>query len=335
MLDIFKRSNILIIKKYKIMKKYLFIIFIFTIILNTGCEKFTKGLVVDLEIPEHEPVLTPYCFINDADSTVMVIVQKSQGALENSEIAFIENATVELYKNGTLWNTIPYNDSDTAQNNGVYEFPMNDAFANEGYGDSYELRISAPDFEPTSATQVMPVPIQIEAIQFIENGGVNTFGEASDNMKITFTDPVNEENYYKIQVKSQYLAINKDDDDTTGPNDSYYIEPLTSSLGLESGYGNSLILSDKLFNGQSQTIDLGIYRNIFILGIEVDWEVNFEVTLLSITRDEYLYQKSLVTYSNSSFSLFAEPTLIHTNTSSGLGVFSMMSTDIKEADFKF
>ena len=315
------------------MKKYLFIIFIFTIILNTGCEKFTQGLVVELDIPEHEPVLTPYCFINDADTSILVILQKSQGALEDAETGYIDNATVELYKNGTFWNTIPYNSSDTTLNSGVYELPMDAAFANEGYGDSYELRVSAPDFETTSATQIMPTPISIKEVQFSNNAGVSQFGNLQHNLKVVFDDPKDEENYYIIHVNSQYFVLN--DGDTISNTTTYGTGPFTTNPSVEQGYGGSVIISDKLFDGQTYSADLGIYQYFGNQGVDLDLTAFFKITLLSVTRDEYLYQKSLITYSNSSNSLFAEPTLLHTNMDNGLGVFSMMSADTIEEEFEY
>lgn len=319
------------------MKKYFFIIFIFAIILNTGCEKFTQGLVIDIELPEHEPVLTPYCFINDTDSNVMVILQKSQGALESNETGFIENATVELYKNGTLWNTIPYNSSDTTINNGVYELPMNNAFSDEGYGDTYELRVSAPDFETTTASQTMPAPVKIERLEFNDDAGASAgqFGSSQHNLKVIFDDPAGEENYYRIQVKSDFLIINPSSGDTIGTSNSYGSGPFTTNPSIESAYGGGVIITDKLFDGQKYIADLGIFQGIGVVGQDVETKVNLEVILFSITRDEYLYQKSLTTYAASSNSLFAEPTLIHTNMTNGLGVFSMISTDVEEAGFEF
>lgn len=317
------------------MKKYFFIISIFTIIFNTGCEKFANGLIVELEIPEHEPVLTPYCFINDVDSSVMVIVQKSQGALENAETGFIDNATVELYKNGTLWNTIPYNSSDTAQNNGVYEFPMNHAFINEGHGDSYELRVSAPGFETTSATQIMPTPVLIEKTDFVPNGTASPFGDVLHNLKVTFNDPAGEENYYKIQVSNEFYILDAISGDTIGSSSSYGTGSITANPSVEGAYGGGAIITDKLFDGQQFTVDLGLYQGGNISGFDIKTKVKLKISLLSITKDEYLYQKSLTTYAASNSSLFAEPTLIHTNMTSGLGVFSMLSTNTVEEEFEF
>ena len=80
---------------------------------------------------------------------------------------------------------------------------------------------------------------------------------------------------------------------------------------------------------------LGIYQYFGNQGVDLDLTAFFKITLLSVTRDEYLYQKSLITYSNSSNSLFAEPTLLHTNMDNGLGVFSMMSADTIEEEFEY
>jgi hypothetical protein len=316
------------------MKKYIYILLLFIIVLNTSCEKFTKGLIVELDIPEHEPILTPYCFINSADSSVTVIVQQSQGVLDNGETRYIENATVELYKNGTLWNTIPYsNDVNLLGINGVYKLSMNRPFSDEGYGDSYELRVSAPDFETTTGTQMMPMPIQIEALDIDLEANVNQFGDISDNVKVTFEDPANEENYYKIQVMVQYHVLDATTADTMFSRVSFGAGPLTTNPSIERGYDGGVIVSDKLFNGQRYTADLSVFRSWGVVGTPIDVTGNLKVTLYSITKDEYLYQKSLVTYDRTSNSLFAEPTLIHENMSGGLGVFSMMSSDILDLDF--
>lgn len=292
--------------KINIMKRYLLVLLIAFSIIGMGCEEMFQGQVLEIDLPEHEPILTPYCFINDIDSTVSVVVQRSQAALEardwSSPLYTITDATVELYKNGTLWNTLPYDETIAS-----YQIQMNEAFLVEGHGDSYELKVSAPTFESVSGVQVMPNPVQITNATYEANSLIDEFGEQLDKITVTFTDAPDEGNYYALSVVAE---------EDWGSNELWLMNSL-SDPNLTEGY-RVILVSDELFNGNEFTINAGSYRN---------WgTTKLKLTLSSITKDEYFYRKSLQTYDDAQESLFPEPTLIHTNMSGGLGVFSMMAS---------
>ena len=313
------------------MKKILFYIIVTISVFQIGCRGITDGLVIDLEIPEHDPILTPYCFINAADSTVEVMVQKSQGALEALDERYVQNATVELYKNGTLWNTIPFQSTDHDQN-GLYKLQLDEAFEVEGFGDTYELRVSSPDFETNTATQVMPSPVMPISIEYNEQGGTSPFGDILDVVRVTFDDPADVENYYLIDLYVKATRINEVGD-TVGESESWSSVVSGNNPSITQGYGG-VIVKDDLFDGERITLDVGTWASSSSLSNNSDFTSVGVVTvvLYSITRDEYLYQKSLETYANSQ-GLFSEPTLIHSNMSQGLGAFTMMVSSKQEFTF--
>lgn len=307
---IFKAENFgQISKNIKIntMKKYLLLVLVTFSLVGMGCEEMFEGQVLEIDLPEHEPILTPYCFVNDVDSTVSVVVQRSQGALEprdwNNPSYLIADATVELYKNGTLWNTIPYKESILS-----YQIQMNEAFSLEGYGDTYELKVSAPTFESVTGTQVMPNPVEITEATYEQGALTDQFGDQLDALNVSFKDPPNEKNYYMLNV-----VIETD----WGTNEEMPMNTL-SDPSMTEGF-RSLLISDEIFDGETYTARTGLY-NYGGSGYEM------RVILRNITKDEYFYQKSLINYDNAQNSLFPEPTLIHTNMSGGLGVFSMMAS---------
>ena len=51
--------------------------------------------------------------------------------------------------------------------------------------------------------------------------------------------------------------------------------------------------------------------------------VNLVVWLRSISKDEYLFLKSVDLYQNNEDNPFAEPVIIHSNIASGDGIFSL------------
>lgn len=305
-------------------------IFLFFLIGTSLFQSSCEGVIVDIEIPEHEPVLAAYCFINVDDSTVKVFVQVSQAILDSTNKRFVDNATVEIYKNGTLWQEINTKIIEASTGEIHYEKSLNQPISAEGYGDSYELRVSAPGFETVTATQIMPKPKQATGIQHLRQV-TNDFGEIIDNSRITIDDAPNEENYYKITLDIFEIG-------TINSNDTVYEarsiggQALANTESISNAF-NGVVITDKLFDGQRFIADVGSSpsgSSHNVVDEPITYSGTLELYLMAITRAEYLYQKSLYSYSNAQANPFAEPTLIYSNMSSGLGMFSMM-TMTKEA----
>ena len=61
-----------------------------------------------------------------------------------------------------------------------------------------------------------------------------------------------------------------------------------------------------------------------------DHTVTINYDLRSISRDLYYYKRTLDAYYNSEDDPFTEPVLVHSNFSSGLGLFSVYASSKKE-----
>ena len=86
--------------------------------------------------------------------------------------------------------------------------------------------------------------------------------------------------------------------------------------GIERSTDGSLLLNDNSFEGDSYDVELLVYP-------EDTAYVDIQVEIKSISRDKYLYLKTLQAYYDAQYNPFAEPVIVHTNVENGQGIFSM------------
>lgn len=283
------------------------------ITLFASCEDMFRGAILEVELPEHESQLAPYAFFKDTDSILVVKVGKSVGVLDSINPDLVLDATVELYKNGSLEHTFTYNTLSNA-----YEVDLGEPFAPNA-GDEYELRVFKEGFEPTSAIQVIPTPVQADTVQYIPQGGVDPFGDPLDIINVTFTDPANVNNYYEF---GGFFNVKY-----TDPFDTTFSDEYQYPIFLESNDPNfnNGALSDAAFDGRQYTIRLETYPAFW--GDPVNFEISGQILFSSTTAEYATYINSLNDYWDAEGNPFAEPVILYSNMSSGLGMFGVIVTD--------
>jgi hypothetical protein len=279
-----------------------------------SCEDMFRGAVLEVELPEHQSQLAPYAFFKDTDSILTVMVGKSVGILDTINPDVVYGATVELYRNGSLAYTFTFADSVNG-----YQVNLGQPF-NPTPGDSYELKVSAPGFEPTSATQIIPQPVLIDALEYDAQGGVDQFGDPLDIYNVTLTDPAGVSNFYEV---NGYVNVKYQDpfDTTVSFEYSYSLYFESNDPGFENG-----TFSDANFDGQQYTLRLETYANFF--GSD-NYEVTGEIYLSSATLEYAKFISSLNNYWRAQDNPFSEPVLLYSNMSGGLGMFGIFVTDTK------
>ena len=91
---------------------------------------------------------------------------------------------------------------------------------------------------------------------------------------------------------------------------------------------NSLYLTDASFDGEKYTTRISVQL------IEAGWytiedatnlaPVKISVHLSSISKDRYLFEKTLFTYRENEDNPFAEPVVVHENIEGGSGIFTFL-----------
>lgn len=168
------------------------------------------------------------------------------------------------------------------------------------------------------------VPTTIPIKSFILDSSSIDSKTKEINAKLTFDDPINENNYYYLEIASLGYRLFMED---TFRNDGNLGFNITNS-GVTNGFSGensspfrNNFFADKLFEGQEFTLELKIQpvgKNIFINKIEL--------RLHSISASYFDYLNTRLIQNRTRNDPFAQPTQIYSNIENGLGIFAGYST---------
>ncbi len=288
-----------------------------------SCEdKFIKD--IDIDIPENEQLLVINLEINEGATEAETFVARTTN-INEAESTFYEDAIVELYKDENLVSVLDY---DMESNK--YKADFSSAPISQG---TYRVEVSGVDgLTDISATQTIPNKVNITKGKYKANGTVYQYyyyAETVDEAIITFPDPADEDNYYMINL---FIVIDDANGNNIGRRSLFvsslnpFVEPLFYSQGL--------ILKDDSFNGTEVDISIGFSNYLVSYGPTDDEEIYLEAELKSITRDNYLYLRSLEAFRNTNGNPFAEPVIVHNNIENGIGIFRAGNTSTFRIDFE-
>ncbi len=276
-------------------------------ILATACEK-----IIDIEIPDNERKIVVNGIISE-DQTAAVNLSRSLTVLEADEFVFIYDAAVRLFQGDRLVGQF------TADKNGTYFLPDFKPLA----GNTYRLTVDYPGLNPVEAETTVPdmVPMTTCDTLVIES----EWGYRDYRIKIVFNDPAGKDNYYGLSVHITYEEIDYVTMEPTGNIVTRLVYIYSDSdMFVEDeshNYGGKIYFDDLLFEGQSKSVEVGLYDYIMSM---VD-SVKIEVHLEQLDPAFYKYVVSNEAYQQAHNNPFAEPVQVYTNIHGGLGIFSSYS----------
>ncbi len=291
------------------MKKYIIISICF-LSLFSSCDEDFFDQVVEVDVPEHTPALAVTANMNNSDTIIWVYVSNSVGILEKEDPEDIIDATVELYKEGSLFQTIPHNER------GFYTWDLENPLGDEEI--EYELKVSKTGFESVSSTQTMPSQINIVNATYEEEGAISPDGDRVDEFIIEFNDEDGVDNYYRVEAKLIYT-------DQIGfeYSNSIYLESFDPNF-INTGEG--IFFTDALFQGDLTELRLTSYELYYDPSFMMDGKI--AINLINITKERYFREVSIYNYEPDN--PFAEPTVVFSNFENGYGIFSL---EAKGPDF--
>lgn len=308
----------------------LFTVFLYSCVSDVEVDSFSieKELVINA-------LITPDSLLSIELSQTKVIPGKG------NTYSTINDATVKLYEDDVEIETLHYvkTDNDSAS---VYSstsvYPQ--------IGKTYRVEASNSGNETVSCETIIPSPVKIISVD-------TSFSNSYEvKIKITFKDPPEVENYYRIVVHETYGRFittwndEKDDYDTTGiaVYDTYVNDwslesddPLLSNADdaddyLFGGADNLFnIFTGELIDGQEYTIDFSFYVGYSKperLETDKGEFYQMKIELQSLSYDEYTYMLSYTNYdwNDGDFSL-TEPIQVYSNVENGTGIFAGHSID--------
>lgn len=298
------------------MLKYNLFFFAAVSMLLYSCGDDSFSQVVTIDLPEHTPEPAFTLHILQGDTEITAIVSNSKGALDQeSEYELPADAEVKLFKNGELILQLEQNPT-----NSRYEGILPEGISDQG-GDVYQFTTKLTGFDLASAEQTMPPsPTIIEAL-FEAEGTIDSEGFRVDELTVDIKDAdPSQMNYYGIELFQVFYNIDPSNGDT--------IDIFRNQIGLDSNdplleYSNDygLIFSDEGFSG-------GEYQLRCYSYFSVGENANLEVDLYQLSKDAFLYSRSLDQYYNAIDNPFAEPVTVHDNVDGGYGVFTLVNRTV-------
>ena len=279
----------------------------------SGCEKVVKFKVDDI---------TPYVVVLSepvADSMVSVSLKYSRFFLSNKEFRCVDDAQARLLQNGNAVSLLKASD-------GQYVFDCRPKA-----GDSLELLLNVPKYEPIHAVTRVPQQPSVEAVLTVDTTYEYSY---RCQLKVKIHDPLGA-NYYRLFVEYSdwYLESDgKGDVDTVYvPNEAVLstqdkVFTDVSSLDYLLNAGNSTVydtyflFSDELFNGREyvMTFDFDIYDCKYQNIIE---KHPMYLRMSALSADMYRYRRTRDAYSNNE-DFLSEPVQIYCNIDGGIGIFA-------------
>jgi hypothetical protein len=260
-----------------------------------------------------------------------------------------DSANVYMYQNEILIDSLNYNKKKLI-NSALYFTP--NYWSKKIFplpGKEYKIIVKRNGLPDATAKTTIPNAVKIE---FADSTRIkmdpDTFGSSvysNDRLicNIEFFDPLSEDNYYCLDLKSNYYDIWLPPSDGKihcdirsvffETNDPIVEERLIGGNGLE-----GIIFSDKLVNGKKYKLTISFNLRQLIRGYSSDYIPYKNVIyfrLLSITKDYYVYIKTIKQYSKNYSNPLAEPVEVNSNVTGGYGIFTGAAASQDSIVFKY
>lgn len=278
------------------MKRFFCSLLSLAAVLLGACEKEVTGI----KLPESNSKLVVTSFISPQDTLVRVDVARSLPSLgtRTGLTPFVQDAVVTL-SDGDRTVNLPFKGPATYAVDSQ-SFPV-------VAGRTYTLRVSVPGGESVEATCTVPEAVPLSALSLDSISPVERAWKQYI-VRMNWADPAGANNYYRVaaEVKRE-IALGPGETPPRGPRDY--------SLSWE---GDELI-EDK---GQDGAI-LFSPKGTFIAALSTDTaKVNLYAYVLHTDRNYYAYHRSIYLAARTDGNPFAEPVLVYSNITGGLGVFA-------------
>ena len=292
-----------------------------------SCDRFADGVVHEVAFPEHTPRLAVTVIAGDSDSQLVAQVTSTASVLDSAGPQPVAGAVISLSlgEDALLYTLGEEDFADFA-----YKLNLDDAFGH--FDGTMTLNVDAPGFDPVSATNMMP-PIPEVAFTYEYRGDTTNspwIGELiQDVYTLDLANHADVDDSYLIYVDA--LFIDAFTLDTLGW-DQVRLRTQNDQRITEEPITGGLIVSDKNATGWSNGLaDIIFFSKSF--DVDKEWSpVALRLRVQALSPELAKFYESTGDYLSGGFDLFAEPSLMYSNISSGFGCFGLSSQTIVEID---
>ncbi len=292
------------------MKTIQFIIIIVLSIFLHSCSENSFTQVVEIDIPDHEEKLAFSMNIAEGDTLLSTFVSKSLEINADEVFPNFDNAKVQLFKDGEFFKDLVFNPS-----NENYEIAIEPLINEQS---TFTIEVEVPGFDKASASQRMPKDVEIKNLELEFDAGIDDYGDRIDVLSFNISDEAGKENYYGFEIFTFKIYEFDEEDVFIDHLYLYSNDPL-----IEEGRDGNGLLSDNAFEGGEYQVRLNIDK--WQLNLDGVKELVILARITSLSKDNYLFQKSLGQFYNADGNPFAEPVTVHNNIENGYGIFTCAS----------
>jgi hypothetical protein len=282
-------------------------------------------------VPESENKLVVNSLFS-TDSTLRVMVCNSLNMLDTNNIytSFNDNVKVSVYENNVFLTELTNKIALWRLSYIDYNYYSNIV---PQAGKNYRIEVVSKDYPVVKASCQIPAKVQIHFSDSVRDANKMI-------CKLKFQDPAGEANYYMIQVLYSYYLELEDGSKISIPPTPMYIDssdPVEKTWLAHGSEKTSFVFSDHNINGLDYELSLIIDSRVFqeYSDSYFDCQSNppemkpvktHKTTLhfkfYSISKEYYLYVKTLNDFYATRTSAFSEPVMVYNNIENGLGIFA-------------
>jgi hypothetical protein len=296
------------------MKNIILILIIATSLFS--CEK-----TVNIKIPDNGRKLTVNSFFSK-DSNLVVSLSKSRYILDGTyNFESVEDADISFFENNNLVENL------NEVNPGIYKsnFILQE-------NNNYRIEVSSKDFPVVNCQS--SIPGKTEIISLSVNPSADEYGNQTVTFKLKFQDDLGSTNYYFIQVFRRVKYTYYDEDsgtEITNENiEMVYIDSDDPNVFQEDwALTDGLLMSGELINGREYTLSFASSSGYYYEGQNEssnEDDTTYFIYFHSVSKDYYLYYKSLSKHRETKDEFFMEPVQVYNNIENGFGIFAGYST---------
>jgi hypothetical protein len=303
---------------------------VFLLVLTiTSCDKFSEGVIQEIPFPDHIPELTATLIVNDQDDKIIAQISSSASVLDAEGPQPVQGAVVTLTDEAgqTL-----YALSESDFYDYLYVLDLASTFgATSGLT---TLTVDAPGFDQITADNTMPSKPLFDVNYEYQGDSTSSPWEGpsiQDVYTIDFDNNLGVKKNYLIHIDALYLDIDTGTQEWLAMRFQTRTDPrITRLTSLDES--SVILVSD-----ESSSSSVSALHDIQILTKSTPedskWApIKTRVRVESLSPELASYYLSVDSYFSGGPDIFAEPSLMYSNVSSGFGCFGLSSQTIIEID---
>ncbi len=276
-----------------------------------SCE---KDFLIDEFIGENKTTIN--CLF-DIQNRFQVFVTQSSHPTQNNSTNAIQDATIELFENGSLVETIPYTPSNIANTFGSYQSTLTPIA-----GNSYTIKVARPGKPDLTAQDTMPQLPQVNDYKVSAFATNATKNNVEFSFSLTDQNP-NLQDYYRIETYHTLTRwVKSTPTDSSLKTFTTDVRPFALSALADTvdDHGWSYLFSDKDFNGSTKNITVGFpapdTAQLTTLSVIV--------YVIKVSQNHWNYFRTLEQFNNSNKD--TDPAPVFSNITNGYGIFMGQNT---------